>query len=144
MNLQNIAELISLGLTFPTVVLAFAVIYTWLPSARDAWRSTDKTGQDWFVMGVAIGFVGAALDNIYWFMPWTAAYMGHEAFQTLTNDGVFFNILFRQGLGIAAAYCHLKAAEVSSAKQLKVVNSLLIASHLVGFAYAMLLILKFN
>ena len=68
----------------------------------------------------------------------------NEAFQTLTNAGVFFNIFFRQGLGIAAAYCHLKAAEVSSAKQLKVVNSLLIASHLVGFAYAILLILKFN
>lgn len=144
MNLQNIAELISLGLTFPTVVLAFAVIYTWLPSARDAWRNTDKTGKDWFLLGVAIGFVGASLDNIYWFMPWTAAYMGHDAFQTLTNAGVFFNIFFRQGLGIAAAYCHLKAAEVSSAKQLKIVNSLLIASHLVGFAYAMLLILKFN
>ena len=144
MNLQNIAELISLGLTFPTVVLAFAVIYTWLPSARAAWSNTAKTGKDWFLLGVAIGFVGAALDNIYWFMPWTAAYMGHEAFQTLTNAGVFFNIFFRQGLGIAAAYCHLKAAEVSSAKQLKIVNSLLIASHLVGFAYAMLLILKFN
>lgn len=141
MNLQDIAELISLGLTFPTVVLAFAVVYMWMPSARNAWLNTGKTGQDWFVMGVAIGFIGAALDNIYWFMPWTASFIGDPAFQTLTNAGVFFNIFFRQGLGIAAAYCHLRAAEVSSTKPLKIVNTLLIASHLVGFGYAMLLIL---
>ena len=141
MDIQNIAELISLGSTFPTVILAFAVVYMWLPSAREAWLNTGKTGQDWFVMGVAIGFIGAALDNIYWFMPWTASFIGDQAFQTLTNAGVFFNIFFRQCLGIAAAYCHLRAAEVSSTKPLKIVNTLLIASHLVGFGYAMLLIL---
>jgi hypothetical protein len=141
MNLQDIAELISLGLTFPTVVLAFTVIYMWLPSARKAWQNTNKTGQDWFVMGVAIGFVGAALDNIYWFMPWTAAFIGDPSFQTLTNAGVFFNIFFRQGMGIAAAYCHIKAAELSSARSLKVVNTLLISSYLSGFGYAVVLIL---
>ena len=141
MNLQDIAELISLGLTFPTVVLAFTVIYMWLPSARKAWQNTNKTGQDWFVMGVAIGFVGAALDNIYWFMPWTAAFIGDSSFQTLTNAGVFFNIFFRQGMGIAAAYCHIKAAELSSARSLKVVNTLLISSYLSGFGYAVALIL---
>jgi len=141
MNLQDIAELISLGLTFPTVVLAFTVIYMWLPSARKAWQNTNKTGQDWFVMGVAIGFVGAALDNIYWFIPWTAAFIGDPAFQTLTNAGVFFNIFFRQGMGIAAAYCHIKAAELSSTRSLKVVNTLLISSYLAGFGYAVVLIL---
>jgi hypothetical protein len=141
-SLQNLAELTSLALTFPTVVLAFAVIYMWLPSARDAWQKTEKSGQDWFVMGVAIGFVGAALDNIYWFLPWTAAYLGDPAFQSLTNLGVFFNIFFRQGLGICAAYCHLRASEESNAKPIKVVNSLLIASHLVGFGYVLLLTLS--
>ena len=141
MNLQDIAELISLSLTFPTVVLAFTVIYMWLPSARKAWKNTNKTGQDWFVMGVAIGFVGAALDNIYWFTPWTAAFIGDPSFQTLTNAGVFFNIFFRQGMGIAAAYCHIKAAELSSTRSLKVVNTLLISSYLSGFGYAVVLIL---
>jgi len=142
MDTQNIAELTSLALTFPTVVLAFAVIYMWLPSARIAWKKTDKTGQDWFVMGVAIGFIGAVLDNIYWFMPWTAAYLGDPAFQTLTNAGVFFNIFFRQGMGLCAAYCHMRAAEESHTQSLKIVNALLISSNLLGFGYAMLLILK--
>ncbi len=141
-NLQHIAELLSLGMTFPTVILAGAVVYMWFPSARKAWRKTDKTGQDWFVMGVAIGFIGVVLDNIYWFMPWTAAYLGNPAFQTLTNAGVFFNIFFRQGLGICAAYCHLRAAEEANTRSLRIVNALLISSNLLGFGYAMLLILK--
>ena len=92
-------------------------------------------------MGVAIGFIGAMLDNIYWFMPWTASYIGHPSFVDLTNAGVFFNVFFRQGLGIAAAYCHLRAAELTSRKRIKFVNSLLIASNFVGVAYALLLIL---
>lgn len=141
-HLQNFAELTSLALTFPTVVLAIAVIYMWLPSARDAWYRTDKTGQDWFVMGVAIGFMGAALDNIYWFLPWTASYLGDPSFQTLTNTGVFFNIFFRQSLGIGAAYCHLRAAGESNAQPIRAVNALLIASHLAGFAYVLLLTLS--
>ena len=91
---QNIAELLS-GMTFPTVVLRLQ-LSMWLPSARKAWKR--ESGHDWFIMGVAIGFCGAALDNIYWFMPWTASYLGHPAFSDLTNAGVFFNIVFRQGL----------------------------------------------
>ena len=140
-NLQQIAELLSLGLTFPTVILAGAVVYMWFPSAREALLKETRSGQDWFVMGVAIGFVGAMLDNIYWFIPWTASYIGHPAFVDLTNAGVFFNVFMRQGLGILAAYCHLKAAELTSRKRLKFVNSLLIASNFVGVAYAFLLIL---
>ena len=138
--LQPFAELLSLGMTVPTVVLALAVIYMWLPSARQAWKKENKSGHDWFIMGVAIGFCGAALDNIYWFMPWTAAYLGDPAFETLTNLGVFFNIFFRQGLGIIAAYCHLKAAEISSKRNIKCVNSLLVASNLLGFAYSVILV----
>lgn len=141
-NLQNFAELTSLALTFPTVVLAFAVIYMWLPSARHAWQKTEKSGKDWFVIGVAVGFVGAALDNIYWFLPWTAAYLGDPAFQSLTTLGVFFNIFFRQGLGICAAYCHLRAAEESSEKPMRLLNALLISSHLIGLGYVMLLTLR--
>jgi hypothetical protein len=111
----------------------------WLPSARSAWQKTEKSGKDWFVIGVAIGFVGAALDNIYWFLPWTAAYLGDPAFQALTNLGVFFNIFFRQGLGICAAYCHLRAAEKSTTNSIQVVNALLVSSHLIGLVYILTL-----
>ena len=129
-------------MTFPTVILAIAVVYTWLPSAREAINSNNPKSHDWFIVGVVAGFVGATLDNIYWFMPWTASFIGHEAFQTLTNAGVFFNIFFRQGLGIVAGYCHLKAAELSSDNKIKGINNLLVASNLLGVAYAVMLILS--
>jgi len=141
-NLQSIAELFSLGMTIPTVVLAFAVVYTWLPSAKEAWKREHKTGKDWFILGVAIGFCGAILDNLYWFLPWTYSYIEHPATTQLINAGVFFNIFFRQGLGIVAAYCHLKAAELTTGSNIKLVNSLLVASNLVGFSYALTLIIK--
>ena len=140
--MQEIAELISLGMTFPTVILAIAVVYTWLPSAREAFENNIKESQDWFIIGVVIGFIGGILDNIYWFLPWTAAFIGHPAFETLTNAGVFFNVFFRQGCGMAAAYCHLRAAESSIQPGMAGLNRLLVASNLIGLAYAALLILS--
>jgi hypothetical protein len=144
LSIQNIAELISLGMTFPTVVLAGAVVYMWFPAARIAWSKENKTGQDWFIVGVTVGFIGAMLDNIYWFIPWSASYIGHPSFAELTNAGVFFNVFFRQGLGMLAAYCHLRAAENAERKRIRWVNSTLLASNLAGVAYAALLILGVN
>jgi len=138
--MQHIAELISLGMTFPTIVLAAAVIYTWLPSARAAIKSDCPSAQDWFIVGVVAGFTGSLFDNLYWFLPWTAAYFGHESFAPLVECGVFFNIIFRQGLGICAAYCHLKAAEISSNNNIRFVNVLLVASNLIGVGYSILLV----
>ena len=128
-------------MTFPTVILAIAVVYTWFPSARAAIKSNNPTAQDWFIIGVVAGFIGSVLDNAYWFMPWTASFLEHDAFQTLTNMGVFFNIFFRQGLGIIAAYCHLRAAEISSNRRIRGLNTLLFASNLIGIAYSLMLIL---
>lgn len=140
--MQKIAELISLGMTFPTVVLAIAVVYVWFPSARNAALKSNKKAHDWFTVGVVIGFAGSILDNIYWFIPWTASFLGHPAFETLTNAGVFFNVFFRQGCGIAAAYCHVKAAGLSGNTSSRFVNQLLASSYLVGFAYSTVLILS--
>ena len=140
--MQEVAELISLGMTFPTVVLALAVVYTWTPSARQAILKTNRGAHDWFIVGVVIGFVGSLFDNIYWFIPWTASFIGHESFHSLTNAGVFFNVFFRQGCGVAAAFCHLKAAEWSETTSSRFVNRLLVASYLVGFAYSTILILS--
>ena len=140
--MQEIAELISLGMTFPTVILAVAVVYTWFPSAKESFRSNCKESQDWFIMGVVIGFVGSILDNIYWFFPWSASFIGHESFQTLTNAGVFFNVFFRQGCGMVAAYCHMRAAESSIQPGMATLNRLLVASNLIGLGYAALLIIS--
>jgi hypothetical protein len=99
-SLQEIAELTSLGMTLPTVILAIAVVYMWLPSAREAWKKSPKKAHDWFIM------------------------------------------FFRQGLGIIAAWCHLKAAEVSDKAGLKFLSRLLCVSNLLGVTYVLYLISK--
>ena len=141
--MQDIGELVSLGMTFPTVILSIVVISTWLPSARKSIKNGKPLSQDWFIVGVVAGFIGSTLDNIYWFFPWTASYLNQdESFSKMLHQGVFFNIFFRQGLGIIAAYCHLKAAELSDNIRMKSVNKILFAANMAGLTYTILLVLS--
>ena len=86
------------------------------------------------------GFAGSAVDNAYWFLPWSASFIGESAiFGQLTEFGVYFNVFFRQGLGIFAAYCHIKAAEMSSIKQVQIINRVMVASYFIGISYVLLI-----
>jgi len=126
-------------MTIPTVMLAAAVVYLWLPAARAALKSDSRDAHQWFILGVVGGFIGSAIDNLYWFMPWTASFIGETAiFSQLTEFGVYFNVFFRQGLGIFAAFCHIKAAEMSSLRNVQIINRLLVASYFVGISYVLL------
>ena len=138
MTLQKAAELISLGMTFPTVILAIAVVIVWGPAAIRSLRRKEKQPKDWFILGVFTGFIGGVLDNIYWAIPWTASFIDHPLTSTLINIGVYFNIISRQGFGITAAFCHLMAAPNSKLKSL---NYLLAAAHIIGVTYSTLLVL---
>ena len=140
MTIHRIAEMISLIMTIPTVLLAVSVVYLWLPAARAALKADSRDAHQWFILGVVGGFIGSAVDNLYWFMPWTASFMGESAiFAKLTEFGVYFNVFFRQGLGIFAAYCHIKAAEMSSIKQVQIINRLMVASYFIGISYVLLI-----
>lgn len=130
-DLRNIGEVLSLGMTFPTIILALAVVYVWAPSVK-----RPKEANEWFILGVVSGFLGAIVDNFYWFLPWTASFLDLELKEFLFVNGVYVNIFFRQGLGILAAYSHLKAAELHSEKSFKYVNLLLIFSSLLGVLYS--------
>lgn len=135
-ELQHVAELISLGMTIPTLVLSGAVVYFWSPSLK-----IPVTANDWFITGVVFGFTGAFLDNTYWFIPWTASFLDLDIKADLVNAGVYFNIFFRQGLGVFAAYCHLKAAELHETNKMKFLNATLFTSSLVGVLYAVIMII---
>lgn len=136
MSIHRIAEMISLIMTIPTVLLAVSVVYLWLPAARAALKEDSRDAHQWFILGVVGGFAGSAVDNAYWFLPWSASFIGEaELFQTLTGAGVYFNVVFRQGLGIFAAYCHIRAAEMSTVPKVKFINRLIVASYLIGIGY---------
>ena len=111
MNTQNTAEIVSLGLTVPTVVLGIGVCIHWGRSAMAALllSASERSAIDWLILGIFVGFLGMVLDNSYWGIAWTASYIEHESKDALFNSGVYFNIPFRQLAGLYAAYCHLRS-----------------------------------
>ena len=110
--MQDLAELASLGLTVPTVVLSFMVVSLFGGPAIKAARikPADRTAVQWFSLGVAIGFAGSVVDNFFWAIAWAAAYTESPTAASLFSNGVYLNIPFRQLAGITAAYCHCRCA----------------------------------
>ena len=106
---QKAAELVSLGLTVPTIVLAGFVVILWGTSAAKAAVKEHRSATEWFILGVASGFAGSLCDNLYWAIPWSADFLGHESSDDLMMNGVYFNIFSRQMAGIFSAYCHVRA-----------------------------------
>jgi hypothetical protein len=138
-TLHQLAELISLSLTLPTLVLAAVVVYIWGPSVY----IRPKSDSEWFILGVVAGFIGSFLDNLYWSVPWTSSFLGLEYTSTLMMSGVYFNIFFRQGLGIFAGYCHLKAANSRDAGRMSSLNSILAYANLAGVAYSIVIVILY-
>lgn len=136
----SFAELVSLGMTIPTVVLAFLVVWTWFPSLWISWRSRATDAHSWFIYGVVIGFLGSLLDNIYWGVAWTTHFLGTPGHQYIFEAGAAFNIVFRQAAGVTAGLCHLKAAQISSEKRPRRLNLVLLWSHVAGALFSLLLL----
>ena len=107
--MQHTAEFISLLLSFPTIILAIAVVYLWGPEAVRSLKSKEKKSPDFFIIGVAIGFLGQMLDNFYWTIPWSLSFIDSSETDSFMSSGVLFNIFSRQACGIIAAYCHIKS-----------------------------------
>lgn len=109
---REYAELISLALTAPTLILSLAVVWVWAPASIRAIRSGLATGHDWLILGVCTGFIGGFSDNLYWMLAWASSFMELPSRQFLFEHGVYANIPFRQCMGAFAAYCHLKAGQM--------------------------------
>jgi hypothetical protein len=143
MELVKIAELISLSLTVPTIVLALSVVWIWGPAAIKAWFLDLPSAHSWFILGVATGFTGGIFDNLYWGFPWLYEYLDYPTARYFMEHGVYFNIPFRQGLGIFAAYCHLRAAAEAETLSMRALNQLLALSFTLATALGVsLLILR--
>ena len=131
-SLTSVTSLLSLGLVFPTVMLGIVVLWIWYPAAIKALYKLDRDANDWFILGVFSGFSGAIIYGLYWFIYWLSSYMGLDITPSLSEKGIIVNICSQQIMGILAAYCHIKAAELSLNRNGKSVNKLLVACNLVG------------
>lgn len=139
-EIQELTEVTSLALSIPTIILAALVVLTWFPAAKEALRTQTKSGNDWFILGVVAGFIGAAIDNTFWLVPWTATFLDLDWFEASVKIGVYFNVVFRQGLGVVAAHCHLKAAQMTNSKRAQNLNFIFIAANLFGGLYILTLL----
>ena len=119
-------------MTVPTVVMAAFVVCRWGGAMRSALQSLPLSEDGWLISGVVVSFAGSVLDNLYWSLPWGASYLGLDCAQWLHQSGVYFNILSRQGCGILAAYCHLRAADLAPTIAGKRCDQILATSSLAG------------
>lgn len=145
-TLQKTAELISNGLALPIILLSLAVIFLWFKPACHSIKNFLGTPEQWFILGVFCGFLGEFADNIYWTISWSLQYLEWQAASLFMERGVFYNIPFRQILGITAAYCHVRSALEYRKEQSKVqvINYLLLFSIVLGFIYSIALVLAKN
>ena len=107
---RQTAELLSLGLTVPGVVLSLLVIRRWAKATVASARKPVRGSSDWLLIGVTLSFCGGALDSLYWAIPWTLSYLNLGLAKPFFLWGAVANIFFRQLADILAAYCHLRAA----------------------------------
>ena len=114
--LRDVATVISLSLTVPAVMGCLGVVWLWHDAAMKAWRTQHKTEMHWFVLGVSASFVGALVDNIYWGAAWNADYFNSMTRDALFSNGVYSNLVFRQGCTVFAAYCHVRAAVATDSR----------------------------
>lgn len=107
---MNNAIYVSILLTFPTVLASAFVIYLWFPKV-------PKEAKHWLILGVALGFAGAIVDNTWWGIAWHLRRIGDPDWPWWFDHGIYSNIVFRQGFKLAAAYCHIKAAVIERSEE---------------------------
>jgi len=113
MTATDVAEWVSLALTAPTLVLCAWVVKEYGREAIEGVRLARRgvfSRSHLLVVGIAIGFAGSFMDNLYWGFAWSAEAVSHPSRDWWFANGVWSNLPFRQGAGILAGVAHVLAA----------------------------------
>lgn len=138
-QLTSSAEVISLTLTLPAVVLSTWVVVIWGPKAWVALKlnANKRTDLDWLILGIAVGFLGGVIDNTYWGVAWSLQYIESDCADWWFTHGAFPNIVARQAAGAYAAYCHLRGFWTSIKERHNRLAIMCIASLIAGIIYVL-------
>ena len=111
MNLHELTTLQTLALTFPLIASCLLVLYECSVNCVQCLDKTTYASRRfcWMIYGIFFSFVGKIIESLWWFIPWTAKYINHQAWDKLNSFGVYINLPFRQIFFSAAAYCYLRA-----------------------------------
>lgn len=105
----EIANLISLALTVPYLYLCWKVLSYYGKGAWLSARRSHPTAVEWLIIGVCVGFLGSALDNIWWGIAWFGDLLGLPFRDFFFTYGVASNVFARQAAGVMSALCHIAA-----------------------------------
>ena len=102
-------------LATPAVVLGSVyVVFIWKDYAIEGLdRGAEITFDHhvyWLVIGILISFVGGAFDSLYWGIAWTADFLDWDSRDFWFKNGVYSNLVFRQGCDVFAVLCHVYSA----------------------------------
>ena len=110
-ELHQIATWVSLTITPMTIAACCAVIYLFYPAfthhAKEYKNKKLVTGTGFMIMGIVIGFIGDAFDNLWWGFAWNAHFFNSGNEEFLFENGVYNNVVFRQILTLIASAFHL-------------------------------------
>lgn len=109
----DLFTILSLALTVMFVANAIRVCIIWRKYAAASLITPfrKRTESDWLASGIFLGFFGNIVDNVFWALVWILVLFEMPQEATFFAIGSFMNLIFRQGLGIAAARHHVIAAE---------------------------------
>ena len=110
-EIHHIATWLSLSITPMTIAACAAVIYLFYPAAlhhvKEYKNNKLITGTGFMIIGIVIGFIGDAFDNLWWGFAWNAHYFESGNQEFLFENGVYSNVVFRQTLTLIASGFHL-------------------------------------
>lgn len=105
------AIVVSEFLTVLCLGMSFAVIVLWMPGNLQREESVKShPSVKWLVLGIVTSFLASIVDNLWWGIAWGNRYFDTPYWEWWFDNGVFSNIVSRQGLKLFAAWCHVKAA----------------------------------
>lgn len=142
MTIHKGADLISLGLTIPFLILAAWLLKLWFGGTKSGYAAerNQRSSHQWITIGVFLGFAGGWFDNTFWGVAWSNHFLDSPYTEWWFGMGVYANIPFRQTLGIMAAYCHIRAYFVAAGVAIQHLNRVTLASFACGALYAVALV----
>lgn len=132
------AEMCSLILTFLTLQMCIEVLVLWSSEAK---KFLDGERAPWAWVGAAIflHFLSSFVDNFYWGVAWSNAFIESKYTEFMFANGVFSNIPFRQ-IGVAASgFCYLRAGYLFQKKHMSGIYHRMFSSILIGIIYVLAL-----
>jgi hypothetical protein len=137
----NSAIVVSLFMAGACIIMSMAVILLWFPGNLGERDEKQSVSVRWLVTGIVVSFASSIIDNTWWGIAWACRYSDSPIWPWWFDNGVYSNIIARQGLKMFAAWCHVKAAVEAGIIREECAQLVLYFALLVGALVALSLVL---